>query len=94
MVSIQWTPGVQLRLSPGSVEDFTFNLEAWLDGDTLDTVTIEVAGAVGVVTSVGPTFAIVRLSGATEGSCGSLILTATATNGRVLRRLVYVDTCK
>lgn len=90
MLSIQWTPGLKLRLAPGDVEDFTIALAEWLDGDDLDTFDATASGATIAVTGVGPDFATVRLSDST--GCGSLVFTAAATNGRTLQRTILLET--
>lgn len=43
-MAMKWQPGITIYMDPNSILDYEFDFTAWLDGNTIDTVTAIASG--------------------------------------------------
>lgn len=88
--TIDWRPGLTLPHDPNEIEDYEFDAANLVgDGDALSSVSVEVSD----ITAVRQSFTagglvIVRVSGGTVGTTGSVTLRLGMTSGRSKDRTI------
>lgn len=89
-MSIQWYDGIQIRQDPDAVLDWQLDLTDWLEGDTIQSATVDGGGlTVGNVVTTD-TSITVWLSGGTAGTNYTVRIRFTTTAGRTDDRSITV----
>lgn len=68
MESAKWYPGITLYIDPDAIMDYEMDLNAWLDQETLTSVSVQANGCVAAVTNQTATTLKYRVSAVTVGS--------------------------